>query len=170
MATSPSPRLSSRRATPRQPDAIAFLKADHRQVAAWFDDYADAREPHEKLALARKICDALRVHATIEEEIFYPAFIAATHEKSIHHEAVIEHAEAKNLVAEIERSDPRDDYYDSRVNVLADMIKHHVREEEKPGGMFAEARKAGMDLQALGISLAARAHDLADPDERAGDE
>jgi hypothetical protein len=74
----------------------------------------------------------------------------------MHHEAVVEHAGAKRLIAEIEASSPTDDYFDAKVKVLSEMIKHHVKEEEQPGGMFAEARKSGMDLRELGQELKAR--------------
>jgi len=137
-------------------DAIALLKADHRQVATWFKQYEHARSPDRKQALATKICQALKIHTEIEEEIFYPAFLECTRDADMHHEAVVEHAGAKNLIAEIEASSPQDDYFDAKVTVLSEMIKHHVKEEEQPGGMFAEARKSGMDLRELGQELKAR--------------
>jgi hypothetical protein len=141
-------------------DAIALLKADHRQVEEWFADFKKARSADRKAGLARKICDALKVHTRIEEEIFYPAFLVATREKDIHHEAEVEHAGAKKLIAEIEGMHAEDDYYDAKVKVLSEMVKHHVKEEEKPGGMFAEARKSDMDLDDVGQRLKARKDDL----------
>jgi hypothetical protein len=147
---------SRRRSAPHTSDAIALLKADHRQVAAWFAHYGRAAGAARKQALAAKICMALRIHTTLEEEIFYPAFWQATADKQLHHEAELEHQGAKRLLTDIEKSDPSDDYFDSRVKVLSEMIKHHVNEEERPGGMFARARKAKMDLQALGRQLAQR--------------
>ena len=137
-------------------DAIALLKADHKQVKAWFAEFEKASSPARKQELATKICDALRMHATIEEEIFYPAFLTATEDKDLHHEACVEHAGAKHLIGKIEASSPADDYFDSKVHVLSEMIKHHVKEEERPGGMFAEARKSGMDLKELGAKMQAR--------------
>jgi hemerythrin superfamily protein len=141
-------------------DAIALLKADHRQVEEWFGQFEKARDDDRKQSLATKICMALKVHTTIEEEIFYPAFLEATEDKELHHEAEIEHDGAKKLIAAIEASGPDDDYYDSKVKVLSEMIKHHVKEEEQPGGMFAEARKSDMDLKALGEQLATRKAEL----------
>jgi hypothetical protein len=155
---------ASKKGSGRRPetgqDAIALLKADHRQVADWFEQFEKARTDDRKLSLATQICDALTVHTTIEEEIFYPAFLEATEDKDLHHEAEIEHDAAKRLIAEIEASSPDDDYYDSKVKVLSEMIKHHVKEEEQPGGMFAEARKSDMDLDALGEQMAARKEEL----------
>jgi hypothetical protein len=140
----------------RPGDAIAILKADHRQVEGWFEQFSKSRSKARKQQLAGQICAALRVHTTIEEEIFYPAFLAATADKDMHHEAVVEHDGAKNLIAEIEDMQAGDDYFDAKVTVLSEMIKHHVKEEEQTGGMFAEARKSDMDLKALGDLLRAR--------------
>jgi hemerythrin superfamily protein len=141
-------------------DAISLLKSDHRQVEAWFSQFEKARDTNRKQRLANLICDALTTHTSIEEEIFYPAFIEATGEKDIHHEAVVEHDGAKKLIAEIRDMSADDDYFDAKLNVLSEMIKHHVKEEEKPGGMFAEAKKSDMDLKELGNELAARKQEL----------
>jgi hemerythrin superfamily protein len=149
----------ARRATASK-DAIALLKEDHRQVEKWFAQFQKARATQRKAKLAEQICDALKVHTTIEEEIFYPAFLAATEDEDKHHEAEVEHEGAKRLIATIEEMDPDDDYFDARVKVLAEMIKHHVKEEEKPGGMFAEARKSDMDLDELGARMRTRKEQL----------
>src|SRR6185369_12661964 len=141
-------------------DAIALLKADHRQVEEWFEQFEKARDADRKQELATNICDALTVHATIEEEIFYPAFLEATDDTDTHHEAEIEHESAKRLIAEIEASSPDDEYFDAKMKVLSEQIKHHVKEEEGTDGMFSEARKSEMDLDALGEQLAARKAEL----------
>jgi hemerythrin superfamily protein len=143
-----------------QKDAITLLKADHRDVEGWFAQFKRTRSKARKEQLAGKICNALKVHTTIEEEIFYPAFLAATDKKDMHHEAEVEHAGAKKLIAEIEAAGPADDYYDARVKVLSEMIKHHVKEEEKPGGMFAEARKSDLDLDDIGDQMKQRKTEL----------
>jgi hemerythrin superfamily protein len=151
----------SARKTPKTPDAVTLLKADHRQVEAWFEAFEKARSSSVKQRLANSICQALTVHTVIEEEIFYPAFLDATRDKDMHHEAIIEHDGAKKLIAEIEASDPSDDYYDSKVKVLSEMIKHHVKEEEQKDGMFAEAKQSKkMDLAALGAALAQKKQEL----------
>jgi hypothetical protein len=141
-------------------NAIELLKADHRQVEGWFEEFESSRSDRRKQELAQKICKALTVHAQIEEEIFYPAFLEATGNKDIHHEAEVEHNGAKRLIAEIEAAGPEDDYYEAKVTVLSEMVKHHVKEEEKRGGMFSEAREAGMDLKGLGEQLKARKDEL----------
>jgi hemerythrin superfamily protein len=147
--------MASKKTTP--PDAVALLKADHKQVKTWFEQFEKSRSDKVKQQLAQNICKALTVHTEIEEAIFYPAFLAATKDKDMHHEAIVEHDGAKQLIAQIERSTPADDYFDSKVHVLSEMIKHHVKEEEQPDGMFAEAKQSKkMDLKALGNSLRLR--------------
>ena len=143
-------------------DAIAVLKADHRQVEGWFGQFEKARSASIKQQLATKICNALRAHTTIEEEIFYPAFLEATEEKDLHHEAEVEHEGAKKLIAEIEAAGAGDEYFDAKVTVLSEMIKHHVKEEEQRGGMFAKARSSDMDLEALGERMQRRKTELMD--------
>jgi hemerythrin superfamily protein len=152
MATSSNTKT---KASKRQ-DAISLLKADHRQVKKWFQEFESTRSSSRKQTLATNICNALTVHTEIEEQLFYPAFLEATKDKDMHHEAVIEHDGAKRLIAEIEASDPSDDYFDSKMHVLSEMIKHHVKEEEKSDGMFAEAKKSKMDLADLGRQLLER--------------
>ena len=147
-------------ASPARNDAIALLKADHREAEGLFEEFEATNSSSRKQKLAQQVCLALKVHATIEEEIFYPAFLEATEEEDIHHEAEVEHESAKKLIAEIEGSGPDDDYYDAKVKVLSEMIKHHVNEEEKRDGMFAKARQSDMDLKELGSQLAARKQDL----------
>ena len=154
-----SPKSRGTRLAPKR-DAVTLLKADHRQVREWFAQFKRTANESRQITLARDICQALRLHTLIEEEIFYPAFLLATEDEDIHHEAEVEHRAATELIAEIEKLTPRDDYFRAKINVLGEMIKRHVREEEKPGGMFAEARKAKMDLVALGARLADRKSQL----------
>src|SRR6201994_4119221 len=85
-----------------QQDAIARLKADHREAGGWFEEFESTRSDERKQKLAQQICQALKVHTEIEEEIFYPAFLQATEYKDMHHEAEVEHGGAKKLIAEIE--------------------------------------------------------------------
>jgi hemerythrin superfamily protein len=152
--------MAAKKKTSKPMDAVALLKADHRQVEEWFEEFESARSAAKKKQLATNICTALKVHTEIEEEIFYPAFLKATKDEDMHHEAVVEHDGAKKLIAEIESMGPEDDYYDAKVTVLSEMIKHHVKEEEQPGGMFAESKKSKMDLIELGAELAARKQEL----------
>ena len=143
-----------------QPDAIALLKADHRKVETLFEKFEKAKDAATKKSLAQQICTELSVHTAIEEEIFYPACTGKIEEDLVK-EAYVEHDGAKVMIAEILASGPGDDFYDAKVKVLSEEIKHHVKEEEaRVEGMFAKARAAGLDMDALGEQMAARKEQL----------
>ena len=145
---------------PEKMDAIALLKADHRKVEELFAKFESAKGAERKREIAEQICTELVVHSTIEEEIFYPACKGAAEEDKLD-EAYVEHDGAKVLISEIASGEPDDEFYDAKVKVLSEMIKHHVKEEEKPGeGLFAKARAAGLDLAELGQQLATRKEEL----------
>jgi hemerythrin superfamily protein len=157
----PSVRHVRRAAGIEEPkNALELLRADHREVEKLFRAFKRAGSADEQQTLAKAICTALTIHARIEEEIFYPAFIEATGNKELHAEAIVEHEGAKRLIADIESSAAGDDLFEARVNVLSEMIKHHVKEEERFNGMFAKARRAGMNLLAVGVLLEARKQEL----------
>src|SRR5690348_2024523 len=143
-------------------DAIAMLTADHKKVKAMFKEFKSLKEEgtgEEKVALVKEICDALTVHAVIEEEIFYPAVRAAIEDGDLMDEALVEHAGAKEIIAQLRQMDPDDDLYDAKVTVLGEQIDHHVEEEE--GEMFPKAKKAKVDMEELGTELAARKQEKA---------
>src|SRR5215475_13189178 len=147
---------------PRQQkmDAVALLKADHRKVEDLFGKFEKAHDKDRKHALVKEICTELCIHTMIEEEIFYPACTGKADEDTVD-EAYVEHDGAKVLVAELMQSNPDGEFYDAKVTVLSEDIKHHVKEEEKRGeGMFAQAKAAGLDLDALGERLMARKQEL----------
>jgi hemerythrin superfamily protein len=141
------------------PNAIDLLEQDHRQVEEWFDEYDEVKgDDDRKSELAEKICTALKVHTQIEEEIFYPQARKATKDNDLLDEAVVEHAAAKNLIAEIEAMEVGDDLYDAKIRVLGEMIKQHVKEEEEE--LFPEVESAKMDIDAVGRELAERKEEL----------
>ncbi len=144
-----------------QQDAIALLKQDHRTVEELFAQFEKASGEGRKQKLAQQICLELSVHATIEEEIFYPACEGKV-EEDLLKEAYVEHDGAKVLIAEIESGDGQtDDFFDAKVKVLQEQIEHHVEEEEKRmEGLFSQARQAGLDMDALGQQLAQRKAEL----------
>ncbi len=149
----------TRRTGRRDPLAVTLLKQDHREVEGWFDEYEQLEGDAEKLALFSKIALALKVHTTIEEEIFYPEERGEVEDDMLD-EAYVEHTGAKKLIAEIEAMKPADEYYDAKVKVLGEYIKHHVKEEEQPGGIFAQAKRGDEDLDAMGERLKARKQEL----------
>jgi hemerythrin-like domain-containing protein len=143
-------------------DAVAMLTAEHREVKQLFDQFEQLsdRAKATKKKLADQICNALILHTTIEEEIFYPALRAASKEAGDKlDEAIVEHASAKDLIAQIQEIDPEDELYDAKVKVLSEQVEHHVQEEEKE--MFPMAKKSGLDLAALGQEMASRKDELA---------
>jgi hypothetical protein len=145
----------TRRTGRRDPLAVTLLKQDHREVEGWFEEYEQLDADAEKLALFNKIALALKVHTTIEEEIFYPEERGDVEDDMLD-EAYVEHDGAKKLIAEIEAMKPADEYYDAKVKVLGEYIKHHVKEEEQPGGIFAQAKRGDEDLDAMGERMKAR--------------
>jgi hypothetical protein len=149
----------TRRTGRRDPLAVKLLKTDHREVEDMFDEYEQLEADAEKLALFKKIALALKVHTQIEEEIFYPAERGDV-EDDLLDEARVEHDGAKKLIAEIEAMQPGEDLYDAKVRVLGEYIKHHVKEEEQPGGIFAQAKRGDEDLDAMGEQLKARKKEL----------
>lgn len=146
-------------------DAIALLTDDHEKVKAMFEQYESLgdRALVTRHKLAVQICTELTKHATAEEEIFYPAVRAASKEnEDLVDEAVVEHAAAKDLIAQIMSIDPSDELFDAKVKVLGEQIDHHVQEEEKE--MFPKARKAkSLDLMALGQEIRERKDELEMP-------
>lgn len=145
----------SKHGSPRSDRTIALLKADHRKVEGLFAQYEKAKASSRKLELAKRICLELTVHTKIEEDVFYPACSEGGVDEDLMNEAYVEHDGAKVLVAEIERGNPDEQYFDAKVKVLSEMIKHHVKEEEKKqGNMFSKAKKAGVDTKALGVQMA----------------
>ncbi|HEY7007200.1 MAG TPA: hemerythrin domain-containing protein [Sphingomicrobium sp.] len=141
-------------------DAIALLKQDHRTVEELFEKFEKATGDGRKQAIAEEICLELSVHAEIEEEIFYPACEGKV-EEDLLKESYVEHDAAKVMIAEIMDGGPDDEFYDAKVKVLKEEIEHHVEEEERRmEGLFAQARKADLDMDALGEQLAARKQEL----------
>lgn len=142
-------------------DAVELLTQQHREVEEMFERFEKMtdRAKVSKKKLADEICNALIMHTTIEEEIFYPATREASEDtEDMVDEAVVEHASAKDLIAQIMEMDPDDDLYDAKVKVLSEMIDHHVEEEEKE--MFPKTRQLKLDMEALGQEMKARQQEI----------
>lgn len=138
-------------------DAISLLKQEHREVEGFFAQFEESTSKAEKGKLAAKICLALTVHTTIEEELLYPPAHEEI-EEDIVDEAIVEHNGAKQLIAEIEEMSPGDHLFDAKVKVLSEYVKHHVKEEEKE--MFPQLKESGIDLRELGRELLERKVEL----------
>ncbi|WP_233410744.1 hemerythrin domain-containing protein [Rugamonas violacea] len=147
--------------SPAGVDAITLLMQDHENVRALFEKFQGLsdRAKVSKKKLAEQICLELIKHATAEEELFYPAVREASDDnQDLIDEAVVEHAAAKELISEILAMEPGDELYDAKVKVLSEQIEHHVQEEEND--MFPKARKAKLDLAALGEAIAERKNEI----------
>jgi len=143
-------------------DAISILTDDHKKVKKMFTDFNKLMKSEdnedEKSALVEKICEELTIHTQIEEEIFYPAVRAAIDDNALMDEADVEHSGAKDLIAQLQGMEPGDNHYDAKVVVLGENIDHHVKEEQDE--MFPKAKKAKLDLAALGAEMLERKQEL----------
>ena len=155
MTTSSSSSSSSK--SGGKSDAISMLLADHKKVKKLFKDFDKLKESgaaDDKQEIVMEICNELSIHAQLEEEIFYPAVRLAIDDDDLMDEAIIEHAGAKELIAQLEASDPSQPFYDAKVTVLGEEIDHHVEEEETE--MFVKVKKSKLDLAELGEEMALR--------------
>ena len=149
-------------------DAIALLKADHRKVEGLFSKFENASGHGKKQQIAEQICNELKIHTMLEEEIFYPALEGKIEEDTLS-EAYVEHDGAKMLINDIMAGGPDDDFYDAKVKVLSEEIEHHVKEEEAPSeGMFSQSRDTDVDLVALRDQMLARKQELLAQAEASG--
>ena len=148
-------------------DAIQLLTQDHRRVEELFERFEKAEEG-DKQAIARTICTELKVHTLLEEEIFYPALRGKIDDDDID-EALVEHDGSKVLINEIDASGGESDFFEAKVKVLQEQIEHHIKEEESESdNLFSQARKADVDLDALGEQMAVRKAELMQLADREG--
>jgi hypothetical protein len=137
-----------------KPDALQMLAEDHRTVEALFEKYENARGAASQKKIVHQICEELTIHAMVEEQVFYPA-IRDVVDLSMMDEAQVEHDSAKALILSLQQAEPSDAYYEAKVSVLKEQIEHHVYEEERQrGSIFAQVRKADLDLTELGKEMA----------------
>lgn len=143
-------------ATDEQPQsATTLLRADHKRLTALFEAVEKTHVKARKTKLVAQLCEELRVHMRIEEELFFPAFQLAFRDHTLVPEAVVEHASFRHLIAQVEGVTAGGDTYDARVKVLAEYHKHHIKEEQTD--IFPKANKSKhMDLMALGAQMAQR--------------
>jgi hemerythrin superfamily protein len=163
--SSPSPQKAA--GTSEKKDAVELLKADHRAVEQLFGQFASAKSGQQRKKLVEKIAVALTAHTLIEEEIFYPACRDKGVEHDALNEAQVEHDTVKLLVADLLKGSQDGEYYEAKVTVLSEYVKHHVGEEEDPSnGIFAHAKSAGLDMDELGQKLQTRKDELLADEKR----
>jgi hemerythrin-like domain-containing protein len=141
-------------------DALAMLKADHDKVKKMFKEFEklDSDETEEKAQLVKQVCAELKVHTQLENEIVYPAVREAIDDDDLMDEALVEHEAAEELISQLEQMQPGDEMYDAKFTVLGEYVNHHIAEEQKE--MFPAAKKAKIDLAALGEQMLARKQEL----------
>jgi hemerythrin superfamily protein len=136
-------------------DVLKLLKADHARVKKLFKDFEELKEKknssEKKGEIVQQICAELTLHAEAEEAVFYPAAREAIDDEDLMDEADVEHAGAKDLIAQLQAMNPDDDHYDAKVTVLSEYITHHVEEEETE--MFPKIEKSDMDRQEVGEGI-----------------
>jgi hemerythrin superfamily protein len=156
------PRVPTRTSRRRKTQtALDVLKADHAEAKKLFKQFERFRKGEDSdrmQQVAQTACKALSIHAQVEEEIFYPALREAANANDALDEAVVEHSHVKELVRQLEASQPGDELFEARFTVLSEYVQHHAAEEEST--IFSKARKAGCDLVVLGEQLLARKEEL----------
>jgi len=142
-------------------DAIAILEADHDKVLELFEHFEDIKDSHahkEKQTIVADACRELTIHTTLEEEVFYPAVRGALDDDDLMNEALVEHEGAKSLIEDLEGMDAGDEMFNAKFIVLAENVRHHIKEERNE--MFPKVRATDVDLQVLGQTMLARRDQL----------
>jgi len=147
--------------------AIEMLKEDHAKVKKAFKEFEsmDRSDTEACRQIVQTVCEDLKVHTTLEEEIFYPAVREAIEDEDLMNEASVEHETAKMLIEQLENMEPDDPNYYATFTVLGEYVMHHVKEEE--GEMFPEAKKTDLDMEALGERMQERKGELTSQSEKA---
>ena len=138
-------------------DAVSMLREDHRKVKQLFEQFELATDAASKKEIAQTALKELKVHAALEEELFYPAVRREIDEEEKIDEALEEHHVAKLLIAELSRMKPTDEHFDAKFKVLAESVKHHIEEEE---GEVIPKVEGQIDTDGLGEKMAERKQTL----------
>jgi len=134
-------------------DAVQMLREDHRKVQELFRQFEEAEDNRTKKQIAQTALKELKVHAALEEELFYPAVRQEIDEEEKVDEAEEEHHVAKLLIAELSKMKPGDERFDAKFKVLAESVKHHIEEEESEVIPEVEGE---LDTDSLGEKMAQR--------------
>lgn len=135
------------------PDALELLERDHMVVTDLLDAYEDLENAGDKEALVSRVIVELTIHGRVEEELFLPTLRDATGDAEVVDDASVGHAMIRTLMADLHGASATDPHYDETVKALAELVKHHIAEEERQ--MFVDAFESGLDLYAVGKQLAA---------------
>lgn len=139
--------------------ALGLLIDDHKKAKKLFKTFEDAKDSSEQESIAREVCMELTVHTQLEEQLFYPFLREADEEfADMLDEAEVEHASAKDLIAQVEGMQPDEDLYEAKVTVLGEYVSHHVEEEEEE--MFTKIISKKLDMRELGKQMKTRKEEL----------
>lgn len=158
--TMPQPRAMARGASSARHDVIDKLKRDHERMLRAFREFDHVESLQACQQIVQRTCAEIKVHAAIEEELFYPAVHRAIGEADLVDEAEIEHGSIAALVESVELLSPGDLKYKPSFRVLGDYVEHHVRDEEHE--LFPQLADAEVDWIALGAAIDARRAELCD--------
>jgi hemerythrin superfamily protein len=158
------------KASSQAEDAAKLLAEDHRKVEKLFEEFKKltSGDAEQKEDLVRMACAELKIHAMLEEEIFYPAVREKLNETSLIDEAQVEHTVVKQLIGELEEMTPDQELYDAKFTVLGEYVQHHVAEEENK--IFPQVKKAKVDMHALGKKIRQRKQELQQHTEMSSEE
>lgn len=153
--------MAGRSNTKARDEILEMLMEDHKRVKRAFRDAEKIKEEEDEEALEQLVqqtCAELTVHATLEEELFYPALREEIKDTELLDEAEVEHESAKALIAELEQMDASDPKFSATFKVLGEYVKHHIKEEE--GEMFAQLSRTGVQWEALQQEMQQRRQEL----------
>lgn len=170
-ASSRSRSESRRDSEQAREEVLGLLIEDHKRMKKVFRAFErmdrEAR-PDEAQALVRATCVALMIHASLEEEVFYPAARECIDEESLIEEAEVEHASARSLIEQLLQLDPQDPKYAASFTVLGEYTLHHIKEEEKE--IFPQLSRTDMDWPALVQAMHERRQELLQQYRLAGED
>ncbi len=148
-------------------NAVDVLKKQHREVEKLFKQAQKTDDAGERRELCDTIGAKLKVHTTIEEEIFYPAFkeVGTKKAEEMTMEAIEEHHVVDLVLAELPQVDPEADTFEAKIKVLSELVDHHVQEEQDEMFPMAEKKLGDEKLKELGEQLTARTAELEGEEE-----
>lgn len=143
-----------------QKEVLSLLLDDHKKAKKLFKDFEAEKNEANKEKIAREVCMELTAHTTIEEEIFYPFLREQDPEAfgDLLNEALVEHATAKELIAQIQGMGMQDEMFEAKVTVLGEYVSHHVKEEEDE--LFPKVISKKIELRELLPSMTERKEEM----------
>jgi hemerythrin superfamily protein len=136
-----------------------MLREDHKKVKGLFDEFEQAKDSKTKQRIVETALTELEVHAALEEELIYPAIRPEIDDDDLMDEALEEHHVVHTLIGELKKMKPSDERYDAKFTVLAENVRHHIKEEESE--MLPKAEDLEIDWEELSRDVMKRREQLA---------